>query len=142
MGEVVITSLNPDYPLIRFGTGDLSAILAGTCPTGRTNTRIKGWMGRAHQTTKMRGMFVHPGAGGNHTSRFPEVARARLVVRAKWRMTIMVLQVETTVTGGRLGATLGRSHPRRNQAAGEVELVVPAALPNDGKVIEDARSYR
>jgi phenylacetate-CoA ligase len=80
VGEVVVTTLNPDYPLIRFGTGDLSAVLPGACPTGRTNTRIKGWMGRADQTTKIRGMFVHPGQVADIARRFPEVLKARLVV--------------------------------------------------------------
>ncbi|MFX9165564.1 phenylacetate--CoA ligase, partial [Acinetobacter baumannii] len=80
VGELVITTLNPDYPLVRFGTGDLSAVLPGQCPTGRTNTRIKGWMGRADQTTKVRGMFVHPGQVAAIAKRFPQVQRARLVV--------------------------------------------------------------
>ena len=85
VGEVVVTTLNRDYPLIRFGTGDLSAVLPGQCPTGRTNTRIKGWMGRADQTTKVRGMFVHPGQIAEIARRFPQVQRARLVVEAGGR---------------------------------------------------------
>ena len=100
VGELVITTLNTDYPLIRFGTGDLSAILPGTCPTGRTNTRIKGWMGRADQTTKVRGLFVHPGQVASITSRFPQVLRARLIVRGEMANDQMVLQVETTETAG------------------------------------------
>src|SRR5690606_37681409 len=80
VGEIVVTTLNPDYPLIRFGTGDLSAVLAGPCPTGRTNTRIKGWMGRADQTAKVRGMFVHPSQVAEIVRRFPEVTKARQVV--------------------------------------------------------------
>jgi phenylacetate-CoA ligase len=80
VGELVVTVLNPDYPLVRFGTGDLSAVLAGPCPTGRTNSRIKGWMGRADQTTKIRGMFVHPSQVADIARRFPEVVKARLVV--------------------------------------------------------------
>jgi phenylacetate-CoA ligase len=83
VGEVVITSLNPDYPLIRFGTGDLSAVLAGICPSGRTNTRIRGWLGRADQTTKIRGMFVHPKQVDDIAKRFPEVLRARVVVQGE-----------------------------------------------------------
>ena len=83
VGEVVVTTLNPDYPLIRFGTGDLSAVLPGACPTGRTNTRIKGWLGRADQTTKVRGMFVHPGQVAEIARRFPEMQRARLVVSGR-----------------------------------------------------------
>src|SRR6185312_976449 len=80
VGEVVVTTLNPDYPLVRFGTGDLSAVLPGRCPSGRSNTRIKGWMGRADQTTKVRGMFVHPGQVADVARRFPELGRVRLVV--------------------------------------------------------------
>ncbi|MDY0105652.1 MAG: AMP-binding protein, partial [Giesbergeria sp.] len=102
VGELVVTTLNPDYPLIRFGTGDLSAILPGPCPTGRTNTRIKGWMGRADQTTKVRGMFVHPGQVAAIASRFPQVLRARLVVSGEMANDQMVLQVETTETSGGL----------------------------------------
>jgi phenylacetate-CoA ligase len=94
VGELVVTSLNPDYPLVRFGTGDLSAILAGTCPTGRTNTRIKGWMGRADQTTKIRGMFVHPSQVADIARRFPEVLKARLVVSGEMANDQMTLRVE------------------------------------------------
>ena len=95
VGELVVTSLNPDYPLIRFGTGDLSAVLPGACPTGRTNTRIKGWMGRADQTTKIRGMFVHPGQVNTIAKRFPEVLKARLVVTGEMANDVMTLRVES-----------------------------------------------
>ncbi|GAB2529892.1 phenylacetate--CoA ligase family protein [Simplicispira piscis] len=142
VGELVITTLNTDYPLIRFGTGDLSAILPGTCPTGRTNTRIKGWMGRADQTTKVRGLFVHPGQVALITSRFPQVLRARLVVRGEMANDQMVLQVETTETTGGLAPRLQDAIREVTKLRGEVELVAPGTLPNDGKVIEDARSYR
>ena len=142
VGELVITTLNTDYPLIRFGTGDLSAILPGTCPTGRTNTRIKGWMGRADQTTKVRGLFVHPGQVASITSRFPQVLRARLIVRGEMANDQMVLQVETTETGGGLAPRLQDAIREVTKLRGEVELVAPGTLPNDGKVIEDARSYR
>ena len=142
VGELVITTLNTDYPLIRFGTGDLSAILPGTCPTGRTNTRIKGWLGRADQTTKVRGMFVHPGQVASITSRFPQVLRARLIVRGEMANDQMVLQVETTETGGGLAPRLQDAIREVTKLRGEVELVAPGTLPNDGKVIEDARSYR
>ena len=142
VGELVITTLNTDYPLIRFGTGDLSAILPGTCPTGRTNTRIKGWLGRADQTTKVRGLFVHPGQVASITSRFPQVLRARLVVRGEMANDQMVLQVETTETGGGLAPRLQDAIREVTKLRGEVELVAPGTLPNDGKVIEDARSYR
>ena len=142
VGELVITTLNTDYPLIRFGTGDLSAILPGTCPTGRTNTRIKGWMGRADQTTKVRGLFVHPGQVASITSRFPQVLRARLIVRGEMANDQMVLQVETTETAGGLAPRLQDAIREVTKLRGEVELVAPGTLPNDGKVIEDARSYR
>jgi phenylacetate-CoA ligase len=143
VGEVVVTSLNPDYPLIRFGTGDLSAMLAGPCPTGRTNGRIKGWMGRADQTTKIRGMFVHPGQVAEIIKRFPEVARARLVVTGEMANDAMTLQVETAC-GGPDGLANKISDAIRDvtKLRGQVELVLPGTLPNDGKVIEDARSYK
>ena len=142
VGELVVTTLNTDYPLIRFGTGDLSAILPGPCPTGRTNARIKGWMGRADQTTKVRGMFVHPGQVAAIASRFPQVLRARLVVSGEMANDQMVLQVETTETSGGLATQLAEATREVTKLRGEVELVAPGTLPNDGKVIEDARSYR
>ncbi|MFP5485441.1 MAG: phenylacetate--CoA ligase family protein [Gammaproteobacteria bacterium] len=142
VGELVVTTLNSDYPLIRFGTGDLSAILPGPCPTGRTNARIKGWMGRADQTTKVRGMFVHPGQVAAIASRFPQVLRARLVVSGEMANDQMVLQVETTETSGGLATQLAEATREITKLRGEVELVAPGTLPNDGKVIEDARSYR
>ncbi len=143
VGEVVVTTLNPDYPLIRFGTGDLSAVLAGPCPTGRTNARIKGWMGRADQTTKIRGMFVHPGQVAEIIKRFPEVARARLVVTGEMANDAMTLQVETACGGpDGLAAKIGEAIRDVTKLRGQVELVLPGTLPNDGKVIEDARSYQ
>lgn len=142
VGELVVTTLNSDYPLIRFGTGDLSAVLPGQCPTGRTNTRIKGWMGRADQTTKVRGMFVHPGQVAAIASRFPQVLRARLVVRGEMANDEMVLRVETTETAGGLAPRLQDAIREITKLRGDVELVAPGSLPNDGKVIEDARSYR
>jgi phenylacetate-CoA ligase len=138
----VVTTLNPDYPLIRFGTGDLSAVLPGTCPTGRTNTRIKGWMGRADQTTKVRGMFVHPGQVAQIAKRFPQVLRARLVVSGEMANDQMVLQVETSETAEGLARQLGDAIREVTKLRGDVQMVAPGALPNDGKVIEDARSYR
>ena len=143
VGEVVVTTLNPDYPLIRFGTGDLSALLEGPCPTGRTNVRIKGWMGRADQTTKVRGMFVHPGQVAEIVKRFPEVTRARLVVSGEMANDAMTLQVETACGGPDGLATKIREAVRDvTKLRGEVELLLPGTLPNDGKVIEDARSYQ
>ncbi len=143
VGELVVTTLNPTYPLIRFGTGDLSAVLPGTCPTGRTNTRIKGWLGRADQTTKIRGMFVHPAQVNDITKRFPEVVKARLVVTGEMANDAMTLRVETACgspdgLAGKIGAAIREVTKLR----GEVELLLPGTLPNDGKVIEDARSYK
>ena len=142
VGELVVTTLNPDYPLIRFGTGDLSAVLPGPCPTGRTNTRIKGWMGRADQTTKVRGMFVHPGQVAAIAKRFPQVQRARLVVSGEMANDAMVLRVETTETSSGLANRLQDAVREVTKLRAEVELVAPGTLPNDGLVIEDARSYR
>jgi len=140
VGEVVVTVLNPDYPLIRFGTGDLSAVLAGACPTGRTNTRIKGWMGRADQTTKIRGMFVHPGQVAEVVRRFPGVARARLVVTGAMANDQMTLRVESANVPG-LAERLADAVRDVTKLRSQIELVAPGSLPNDGKVIEDARSY-
>ncbi|MEO8544533.1 MAG: AMP-binding protein [Burkholderiaceae bacterium] len=143
VGELVVTTLNPTYPLIRFGTGDLSAMLPGQCPSGRTNRRIKGWMGRADQTTKVRGMFVHPGQVHAITRRFPEVVKARLVVSGEMANDAMTLQVETYCTGpDSLIEKLGLAMREVTKLRGDVELVLPGSLPNDGKVIEDARSYK
>jgi len=143
VGEVVVTSLNPMYPLIRFGTGDLSAVLPGCCPTGRTNTRIKGWMGRADQTTKIRGMFVHPGQVDTIVKRFPEVTRARLVVTGEMANDAMTLKVETACSGpDGLAGKLVDAIRDVTKLRGQVEVVLPGSLPNDGKVIEDARSYQ
>ncbi|MBT3068342.1 phenylacetate--CoA ligase family protein [Rhodoferax sp. U11-2br] len=143
VGEVVVTTLNPTYPLIRFGTGDLSAVLPGSCPTGRTNTRIKGWMGRADQTTKIRGMFVHPGQVDQIAKRFPEVTRARLVVTGEMANDIMTLKVETACSGpDNLSNKLLDAMRDVTKLRGQVELLPPGSLPNDGKVIEDARSYK
>ncbi|MFN4996651.1 MAG: phenylacetate--CoA ligase family protein [Burkholderiales bacterium] len=145
VGELVITSLNPDYPLIRFGTGDLSAILSGHCPTGRTNQRIKGWMGRADQTTKVRGMFVHPGQVAEVVKRFPSALRARLVVQGEMANDSMALHVETTAAHGaeaELKAQIAEAIRDVTKLRSDVHLVAPGTLANDGKVIEDARSYQ
>jgi phenylacetate-CoA ligase len=143
VGELVITTLNPDYPLIRFGTGDLSAILPGTCPTGRTGLRIKGWMGRADQTTKIRGMFVHPGQVAEIVKRFPEVSKARLVVTGEMANDQMALHVETGLLSDE-GLKIRVADAVRDvtKLRGEVHLVAKGSLANDGKVIEDARSYQ
>ncbi len=143
VGELVVTTLNPTYPLIRFGTGDLTAVLPGHCPTGRTNTRIKGWMGRADQTTKIRGMFVHPGQVAEIAKRFPEVAKARLVVSGEMANDAMLLKVETSCSSpDALAQKISDAIRDVTKLRGDVELVSPGSLPNDGKVIEDARSYK
>ena len=145
VGELVVTTLNPDYPLIRFGTGDLTAMLPGSCPTGRTNGRIKGWMGRADQTVKIRGMFVHPAQVADIARRFPEVLKARLVVSGEMANDSMTFQVEA-VAGDAAAAGLDQriSEAIRDvtKLRGTVQWLSPGSLPNDGKVIEDARSYK
>lgn len=141
VGELVVTTLNTDYPLIRFGTGDLSAILPGPCPTGRTNVRIKGWMGRADQTTKVRGMFVHPGQISEVAKRFPQVGKARLVVSGEMANDQMALLVETTETAEGLALQIGDAVREVTKLRAEIQLLAPGSLPNDGKVIEDVRSY-
>jgi phenylacetate-CoA ligase len=143
VGEVVITTLNPIYPLVRFGTGDLSAVLPGACATGRSNVRIKGWMGRADQTTKIRGMFVHPGQVDQIAKRFPEVLKARLIVSGEMANDQMTLKVETACSGpDGLSQKMMDAIRDVTKLRGQVEVVLPGSLPNDGKVIEDARSYK
>lgn len=142
VGEIVVTTLNPDYPLIRFGTGDLSAVLPGHCATGRTNTRIRGWLGRADQTTKVRGMFVHPGQVAEIARRFPEVLRARLVVEGEMADDRMTLRLECAAAPKGLADRIGEAVRDVTKLRGAVEFVGPGSLPNDGKVIEDLRSYR
>jgi phenylacetate-CoA ligase len=142
VGELVVTSLNPAYPLIRFGTGDLSAVLSGQCPTGRTNSRIKGWMGRADQTTKIRGMFVHAAQVAEVVKRFPEIARARLVVSGEMANDQMVLKVETAHANTDIQEKIAHAVRDVTKLRSEVQLLQVGSLPNDGKVIEDARSYQ
>ncbi|MET1115035.1 MAG: AMP-binding protein, partial [Comamonas sp.] len=142
VGELVVTTLNPGYPLVRFGTGDLSAVLPGACPTGRTNTRIRGWMGRADQTTKVRGMFVHPSQVDQVVQRFDEVLRARLVVRGEMANDTMELLVETPGSDAALLRRIEDCVRELTKLRCEVRPLAPGALPNDGVVIEDARSYR
>jgi len=142
VGEVVVTVLSPDYPLVRFGTGDLSAVLAGRCPTGRTNQRIKGWMGRADQTAKVRGMFVHPSQIAEVLKRHAELGRARLVVEGEMANDRMTLRVETAQPASAgLGEAVAGTVRDVTKLRCDVELVAPGSLPNDGKVIEDARKY-
>ena len=138
VGEVLVTTLNPDYPLIRFATGDLSAVLPGTSPCGRTNTRIKGWMGRADQTAKIKGMFVRPEQVAALVSRLPDVARARVIADRSGEMDVMTVQLETTNADA---ALYENTVLEALKLKGRVEIVAPGSLPNDGKVIEDRRSY-
>lgn len=138
VGEVVVTSLNPDYPLIRFATGDLSAVLPGESACGRTGLRIKGWMGRADQTAKVKGMFVRPEQIAEILRRHPEVTKARLTITRAAEQDAMTLAVETeAAVAEAMQATLQSVLKLK----GTVELAAPGSLPNDGKVIDDARSY-
>ena len=141
VGEVVITTFNPDYPLIRFGTGDLSAVLPGISPCGRTNVRIKGWMGRADQTTKVRGMFVTPKQLSEILRRHPEVQKARLVVAGTTGNDNMTLRCETKSEDAGLKAALVASIREVTKLRGDIEFVPAGSLPNDGKVIDDTRKY-
>ena len=138
VGEVVVTTLNPDYPLIRFATGDLSAVLPGTSPCGRTNLRIKGWMGRADQTTKIKGMFVRPEQVADFVARHPEVTRARVVAEREGEMDVMTLQVEAE---GGDEAAFAASATDLLKLKARIEVLSPGSLPNDGLVIEDRRKY-
>ncbi len=139
VGELVVTSLNPDYPLIRFATGDLSAILPGESPCGRTNVRIKGWLGRADQTCKIRGMFVHPEQIDKILKRYPEVGKGCLVVRREDDLDQMVLQCEAPTADAGLSKNLQQAIREICKLRGEVEFVAPGSLANDGKVIDDQR---
>jgi phenylacetate-CoA ligase len=138
VGEVVVTSLNPDYPLIRFATGDLSAVLPGTSPCGRTNLRIKGWMGRADQTTKIKGMFVRPEQVADLVRHHPEISKARVIATRDGESDVMTVQVEGI--GADLAA-IEASVMATLRLRGRVEIVDPGTLPNDGKVIDDQRVY-
>ncbi len=139
VGEVVVTVLNPDYPLVRFGTGDLSAILPGTSPCGRTNVRLRGWLGRADQRTKVKGLFVDPVQVAEVLARHREVQRARLVVTRLEELDRMTLRCEVSAASTGLGEAISRTLREVTQVRGEVELVAPGTLPNDGKVVEDTR---
>ena len=138
VGEVVVTSLNPDYPLIRFATGDLSAVMAGQSPCGRSNMRIKGWMGRADQTTKVKGMFVRPEQVADFVARHGEVAKARVVVTRDGAADAMTIEVEAA---GANTDTLAATAAQVMNLKARVVVVAPGSLPNDGKVIDDQRQY-
>ena len=138
VGEVVVTTLNPDYPLIRFATGDLSAVLEGESPCGRTNMRIKGWMGRADQTTKIKGMFVRPEQVAALVAQHEEIEKARVIASREGEADVMTVQIETA---GVDKDAYARSVADLLKLKGRVELVAPGSLPRDGLVIEDTRSY-
>jgi phenylacetate-CoA ligase len=140
VGEVVVTSFNADYPMIRLATGDLSAVLAGRSPCGRTNMRIKGWMGRADQTTKVKGMFVHPGQIAEIAKRHPEIGRVRLSVTREAEQDVMTLAAECAVRPSGLEDAVAASLQAVTKLKGRVTLVAPGTLPNDGKIIADERS--
>ncbi|MEY4680353.1 MAG: phenylacetate--CoA ligase family protein [Alphaproteobacteria bacterium] len=142
VGEVVVTTLNPDYPLIRFATGDLSMLLPGASPCGRTAPRLKGWMGRADQTTKVRGLFVHPSQVAEVARRHAAIGRCRLVVAGEGGNDRMELRAEVApgARGEGLAEAIAQSIQAVTRLRGDVAFVDPGALPNDGKVIEDART--
>jgi phenylacetate-CoA ligase len=139
VGEVVVTTFNPDYPMVRLATGDLSAVLAGASPCGRTNTRIKGWMGRADQTTKVKGMFVHPEQIAEVARRHLELTRVRLTVTREAEQDAMTLMAECATPSDGFEQTIAETLQSVTKLKGAVKLVPPGTLPNDGKVIADER---
>ena len=141
VGEVVVTTFNPDYPLIRFATGDLSAIMEGRSPCGRTNVRIRGWLGRADQTTKVKGLFVHPEQVADLARRHPEIQRMRLVVENPDGQDRLALHCEIVAGGETLGQAVTASIRDVTQLRGDIVFCPPGSLPNDGKAIEDRRTY-
>ncbi|HEY7245625.1 MAG TPA: AMP-binding protein [Xanthobacteraceae bacterium] len=139
VGEVVVTSFNGDYPMIRLATGDLSAAMPGVSPCGRTNMRIAGWMGRADQTTKIKGMFVHPQQVAEVAKRHPDLGRLRLVVTRSNEQDMMTLMAETPAPAEALRRAVAATLNAVTKLRGEVQLAAPGSLPNDGKVIADDR---
>ncbi|MFV0512220.1 MAG: phenylacetate--CoA ligase family protein [Jhaorihella sp.] len=138
VGELVVTTLNPDSPLIRFATGDLSAVMEGASPCGRTNMRIRGWMGRADQTTKIKGMFVRPEQVAALVDKHAEVVKARVIARREGEMDTMTVQIESSATDG---SVYDKSVVEVLKLKGAIEVVPPGSLPKDGLVIEDQRRY-
>ncbi len=139
VGEVVVTTFNPDYPMIRLATGDMSAVMAGQSPCGRSNTRIKGWMGRADQTTKVKGMFVRPEQIAEIVKRHPELTRVRLAVTREGEQDAMTLHAECLTPSDGFEQTIAETLQAVTKLKGAVKLVAPGTLPNDGKVIADER---
>ena len=140
VGEVVVTSFNADYPMIRLATGDLSAVLPGLSPCGRTNMRIRGWLGRADQTTKIKGMFVHPGQVAEVARRHPALGRLRLTVGRADEQDVMTLLAECAAPAADLADAVAATLQSVTKLRGEVKFVAPGSLPNDGKVIADDRT--
>jgi phenylacetate-CoA ligase len=141
VGEVVVTTFNRDYPMIRLATGDLSSVIALASPCGRTNLRIKGWLGRADQTTKVKGMFVHPEQVAALAKRHPELGRVRLVIGRAGEQDTMTLRAESAASDPALAAAIGDTLQALTKLKGAVELVAPGSLANDGKMIADDRTY-
>ena len=141
VGEVVVTSFNEAYPMIRLGTGDLSAVMEGPSPCGRTNVRIKGWMGRADQATKVRGMFVKPDQIAAIVGKFEAVSKARMIITGEMANDEMCLLCESTSTDSGLSEKIIEAVRDVTKMRGDVKLVAPGTLANDGLVIEDARKY-
>ena len=141
VGEVVVTVFNPDYPLLRFATGDMSMFIDGPSPCGRTNVRIKGWMGRADQTTKVRGMFVHPSQIAEIVKRFAQISKARLVVSSDNHQDRMTLKCESSDHSDEFRSAVTKTAREICKLRADVELEAPGTLPVDGVVIQDARSY-
>jgi phenylacetate-coenzyme A ligase PaaK-like adenylate-forming protein len=139
VGEIVVTSFNPDYPMIRLATGDLSAVMAGKSPCARSNMRIKGWMGRADQTTKVKGMFVHPAQVAEVGKRHAQLGRLRLIVAREGEQDVMVLKVECSAPASDLQGEVAATLQSVTKLRGAVEIVEPGSLPNDGKMIADER---
>ena len=139
VGEVVVTTFNPDYPMIRLATGDLSAVLPGVSPCGRTNMRIKGWMGRADQTAKVKGMFVRPELVAEVAKRHPALGRVRLVVTRSGEQDAMTLMAECAAPDAALADAVAATLQSVTKLKGEVKLVASGSLPNDGKIIADER---
>jgi len=138
VGEVLVTTLNPDYPLIRFATGDLSAFMEGSSPCGRSNLRIKGWMGRADQTTKIKGMFIRPEQVAVFVAKHPEVTRARVIASRAAESDVMVVKIEGDVGRADVyAASIAETLKLRAQ----IEVVAIGTLPKDGVIIEDQRTY-
>jgi len=135
----VVTRLSPEYPLLRFGTGDMSKVLPGVSPCGRTNLRLAGWLGRADQTTKVKGMFVHPGQVADVGKRHPDLGRLRLVVTRANEQDVMVLKAESETRDAGLAGAVAATLQAITKLKGAVELVAPGSLPADGKVIADER---